>query len=75
MKLRFPHTYVIIFSMIILAAILTWVFPGGDYVEEIKIVDGKEVKQLVFHQVESSPQTWQNCTKDLSVRRASSCLS
>lgn len=59
MKLRFPHTYVIIFSLIILAAVLTWIFPGGDYVEQTKLIDGKEVKKLVFQPVESVPQTWQ----------------
>lgn len=59
MKLRFPHTYVIIFSLIILAAILTWLFPGGDYVEQVRIVNGKEVKELVFQPVESLPQSWQ----------------
>jgi uncharacterized ion transporter superfamily protein YfcC len=59
MKLRFPHTYVIIFSLIILAAILTWLFPGGDYVQQVSIKDGKEVKELVYKQVESNPQTWQ----------------
>ena len=59
MKLRFPHTYVIIFSLIILAAVLTWIFPGGDYVEQVKHVDGKDVKELVFKPVDSSPQTWQ----------------
>jgi uncharacterized ion transporter superfamily protein YfcC len=58
-KPRFPHTYVIIFSLIILAAILTWLFPGGDYVEQVKLVDGKEVKQLVFQPQESQPQSWQ----------------
>jgi uncharacterized ion transporter superfamily protein YfcC len=59
MKLKFPHTYVIIFSLIMLAAVLTWIFPGGDYIEQTKIVDGKEVKELVFQPLDSSPQTWQ----------------
>lgn len=59
MKMRFPHTYVIIFSLIILAAILTWLFPGGDYVEQVKTVDGKEVKEMVFQPLDSQPQTWQ----------------
>lgn len=57
--MRFPHTYVIIFSLIILAAVLTWIFPGGDYVEQVKMVDGKEVKQLDFQPLDSQPQTWQ----------------
>ena len=59
MKLRFPHTYMIIFSLIILAAILTWWLPGGDYVEQVKTVDGKLVKELAFQPEESVPQTWQ----------------
>ncbi|MBP6871798.1 MAG: YfcC family protein [Bacteroidales bacterium] len=59
MKMKFPHTYVIIFSLIILAAILTWIFPGGDYVEQVKTVDGKEVKELVFIEQDNAPQTWQ----------------
>jgi len=59
MKLRFPHTYVIIFSLIILAAALTWIFPGGNYVEQVKMVDGKEVTELVFQPEESQPQSWQ----------------
>ncbi len=59
MKLRFPHTYMIIFSLIILAAILTWWLPGGDYVEQVKTVDGNQVKELVFQPVDSQPQTWQ----------------
>jgi len=59
MKLKFPHTYVIIFSLILLAAVLTWIFPGGDYVEQAKTVDGKEVKELVFNPLDNAPQTWQ----------------
>ena len=28
---KIPHTYVIIFYIIIFAAILTWIIPGGEY--------------------------------------------
>lgn len=49
----------IIFSLIILAAVLTCIFPGGDYTEVKKVVDGKEVKEMVFHYTDSNPQTWQ----------------
>jgi uncharacterized ion transporter superfamily protein YfcC len=59
MKMKFPHTYVIIFTLIIIAAALTWFFPGGDYTETTKVIDGKEVKEMVFHYTESQPQTWQ----------------
>jgi uncharacterized ion transporter superfamily protein YfcC len=59
MKLRFPHTYVIIFALILIAAALTWFFPGGDYIQKVTLKDGKEVKEMVYQQVESNPQTWQ----------------
>lgn len=59
MKKKIPHTYVLIFILIILAAMLTWIIPGGDYVEQTVIKDGQEVKELVFQRVDSQPQTWQ----------------
>jgi uncharacterized ion transporter superfamily protein YfcC len=59
MKMKFPHTYVIIFTLIIVAAVLTWLFPGGDYVQQVSVKDGKEVKELVYKTVPSNPQTWQ----------------
>ncbi|MCK5337484.1 MAG: YfcC family protein [Bacteroidales bacterium] len=58
-KLKFPHTYVIIFYTIIIAAVLSWIIPGGEYEEVITKVDGKEVREMVFKHVESSPQTWE----------------
>lgn len=47
MKKRFPVPPVIIFALILIAALLTWVLPGGQYIE------GE------FYPVESKPQTWQ----------------
>lgn len=44
---RIPHTYVIVFVIIVICAVLTWIIPGGQYVEG------------VFTPVASSPQTWQ----------------
>lgn len=58
-KLKFPHTYVIIFYTIIIAAVLSWVIPGGEYVEETTIKEGQQVTELVFRNVESKPQTWE----------------
>ncbi|HDR03807.1 MAG TPA: putative basic amino acid antiporter YfcC [Candidatus Marinimicrobia bacterium] len=50
-----PDTFVIIFSIIVLAALLTRVIPGGKY--EKVAVDGKEwVDPASFHHVESQPQ-------------------
>ena len=58
-KLKFPHTYVIIFYTIIIAAAMSWMIPGGEYEEVISIKDGKEVREMVFQHVESKPQTWE----------------
>ncbi len=58
-KMKFPHTYVIIFYTIVIAAVLSWVIPGGEYVEETTMKDGKEVTEMVFHNVDSEPQTWE----------------
>lgn len=65
---KVPHTYVIVFSIIVLAAILTWIIPPGRYIAETIERDGKEVKQMTFYYQENLPegqsmkstvQTWQ----------------
>lgn len=61
-KREFPHTYVIIFALIVVAAIATWLVPGGEFDRELKNVNGINRSVIVpnsFHQVENSPQTWQ----------------
>ncbi|MCD7977871.1 MAG: AbgT family transporter [Tannerellaceae bacterium] len=55
-KIKIPHTYVIIFYIILFCAALTWVIPGGKYVETIQ---GDGVKTLVYEPVERVPQSWQ----------------
>jgi len=56
---KIPHTYVIVFYIIIFAAIMTWFIPGGKYTDEITIRDGVEHTEMVFHYTESHPQTWE----------------
>ncbi len=65
---KIPHTYVIVFSIIIIAAILTWFIPPGKYIEETVVIDGKEQTTLVFYYADQLPegyelksqvQTWQ----------------
>jgi len=61
-KIKIPHTYVIVFSIIVIAGILTWIIPGGTFVREKIIVNGiqREVVQAQsFHYIGNSPQTWQ----------------
>ena len=56
---KIPHTYVIVFYIIIVAAVLTWVLPGGQYVEKIMEIEGETHRELVFERIDSVPQTWQ----------------
>lgn len=61
-KRQIPHTYVIIFSIIVIAAILTWIIPGGEFERQTKVVNGIERTVIIensFHKVENAPQTWQ----------------
>ncbi len=56
---KIPHTYVIVFYFILFSAVLTWIIPGGEYVEQIITEDGTESTEIIFRQVEKQPQTWQ----------------
>ena len=61
-KLTIPHNLVIVFSIVIFAALLTWIIPGGRYERETVTVNGVERSVIVngsFHYVDSQPQTWQ----------------
>lgn len=55
---RIPHTFTIVFALIVFAAVLTWIVPSGEYMRQT--VDGREVVlNDSFHRVDSAPQTWQ----------------
>lgn len=59
---RLPHTYVIIFYIVIFAAILTWIVPGGKYETESIDINGSKRTVIVddsFHSVPHKVQTWQ----------------
>ena len=54
MKLRLHHTFVLLYLLIALAAIATWLVPAGEY--ERRQVDGRSVVQAdSFHRVEAKP--------------------
>jgi uncharacterized ion transporter superfamily protein YfcC len=64
MRFRFsiPHNLVIVFSIVIIAAVLTWIIPGGRYDRETVTVNRVERSVIVngsFKYVDSQPQTWQ----------------
>lgn len=59
---KLPHTYVLVFSIIIISAILTWIIPGGRYDRKNVVVNGVERSVIVsgsYQSAESRPQTWQ----------------
>ena len=58
-KRKIPHTYAIIFYIIIIAAVLTWVIPGGEYIETVNVEDGIEKTEVEFRYTDNQPQTWQ----------------
>ena len=59
---KFPHTYVIVFFIILLAAVTTWIVPAGEFSRQTIETNGnkREVIQTdSYHQVDQQPQTWQ----------------
>ena len=60
---KIPHTYVIIFILILIAAVMTWFVPSGEFIRSDQPTSsGRIISQIVpgtYHRVESSPQTWQ----------------
>ncbi len=54
-KIKVPNTYLLIFSLLVLIAALTWIIPAGQY--ERAIVNGREVVvQNSFKYVKNNPQ-------------------
>jgi uncharacterized ion transporter superfamily protein YfcC len=55
MRLRMPNTFVLLFAILALIALATWLVPGGKY--DTHLVNGKQlVDPASFHYVASSPQ-------------------
>jgi uncharacterized ion transporter superfamily protein YfcC len=62
-KRKIPHTFVIIFAIIIIAAISSWFVQGGEYTRTTKVLPDGSSKNIIipesFKNVENQPQTWQ----------------
>ncbi len=59
---KIPHTYVIVFSIVVLSAMLTWFVPGGTFDRQTVNVNGIDRNVVVpgsYHHTERNPQTWQ----------------
>lgn len=60
-NLKIPHTFTIVFSIIIVCAVMTWIIPGGEFARETVTVDGSERSIVIadsYQRVEHQPQTW-----------------
>jgi uncharacterized ion transporter superfamily protein YfcC len=54
-KLRLPNTFVLLFAILAMIALSTWLVPGGKY--EMQMVNGKSVVNPdTFHYIASNPQ-------------------
>ncbi len=59
---KVPHTYVIVFYIIVIAAIMSWIIPGGEYERKTIEVNGSSKTIIVdnsFHAAEKAPQSWE----------------
>jgi uncharacterized ion transporter superfamily protein YfcC len=59
---KVPNTYVIVFAIIAISAIFTWIVPGGEYDRHTEMVNGVErtvISPDSFHYIDNHPQTWQ----------------
>lgn len=55
-RIRIPHTYVILFSIIVIAAIATYIVPAGQFERVVEPVSGRNiVAPDSFHLVEQNP--------------------
>jgi len=62
LKKKFPHTYVIVFFVILLAAITTWIVPAGEFNRQTIESNGNKrvlIQTDSYHQVDQQPQTWE----------------
>jgi uncharacterized ion transporter superfamily protein YfcC len=62
-KREFPHTYVIVFAIVVIAAISSWFVQGGEFERTVKVLPDGSSKTIIvpesYKNVENQPQTWQ----------------
>ena len=63
LKRKMPHTFVIIFTLIVLSAVSSWFVSGGEFTRTLKELPDGTTKNVIipesFHSVDNQPQTWQ----------------
>ena len=62
-KRQIPHTFVLVFSIIVLAAAASWFVDGGEYSRTLKVMPDGTTRTVIdpgsYQNVENNPQTWQ----------------
>jgi len=62
-KRKIPHTFVIVSSIIVIAAIASWFIDGGEFERTVKVMPDGTTKNIIlpdsYKNVENQPQTWQ----------------
>jgi uncharacterized ion transporter superfamily protein YfcC len=59
---KIPHTYVIVFAIVVLSALLTWIIPGGEFQRHTVNVNGTARQVIVqdsYKSIESQGQSWE----------------
>ena len=57
---KVPHTFVIVFFIIVVAAMMTWFVKPGFYIEETVVENGVEKTELKFYYQDQLPQQYQD---------------
>ncbi len=66
MKLKIPHSYSIIFSLIVIVACLTWILPSGEFDRRHdKSTNQTLLVPNTYHHVDSNPQGVQDVLKSI----------
>ncbi|MCU0663399.1 MAG: AbgT family transporter [Myxococcota bacterium] len=69
MTTKIPSAYVIVFALVVLAAVLTWILPGGSYKREKRLVGSVQRQVLVegsYEEVPNKPQGFEVFSAPLS---------
>lgn len=59
---KIPHTFALIFYIIVFAAILTWIIPCGEFDKQVVEINQSKREVIIpdsYHSVERNPQSWQ----------------
>ena len=60
---KVPHTYVIVFIIIAVAAAMTWIIPAGEFLRTEQLLPDGTTREVIidgsYHHTDAEPQSWQ----------------